>query len=236
MKGLILAGGSGTRLQPMTKYVNKHLLPIYDVPQIDNCINKLKECGIKDIGVILGGEHAVQIAHYLGDDYDYIWQGKPTGLAKAVQRARPWVGESNFVVHLGDQYLEAPIKPYMERFNKSGNDIGLLLKYDKKANRHSVVTVVGDKITNIVEKPSEPEDGLVMVGVYFFKPTIFKVIEDLKPSARGEYELSDAVFKAYKEGRKVGFEVLEGFWMDTGTKDNILKASMFQSLIKEQGG
>jgi glucose-1-phosphate thymidylyltransferase len=236
MKGLILTGGNATRWKNVSKIINKHLLPVYDVPQVDNCIAKLKGIGIHDIGIVLGGSHAEQVKDYLGDEYTYIWQGEPKGIAQAVMVAKDFIGNDKVIVHLGDQYYESNLAKFKLDFDNPKEDVRILLKWDKHANRHSVVTVEGNKITKIVEKPESPEEGYVMVGVYGFSPKIFEILDKLKPSVRGEYELSDTVWLAIQKGLNIGFDILEGIWIDVGTPENLLRASMVENIINQKGG
>ena len=237
MKGIILTGGNATRWGSVSKIINKHLLPVYDTPQVDFRINKLNEIGISDIGIILGGPHAEQVRSYLGEGYTYIWQGEAAGIAQAISLAKNFVGKDKFIVHLGDQYYESTLVK-MRTFPIKDEDIRILLKWDRYANRHGVVTIgaAGKEIKSIIEKPKYPEEGFVMVGVYGFSPKIFDIIDDLKPSPRGEYEISDAVWLAIKSGLKVSVDFLDGIWIDVGTPENLLKASMVESIIKQKGG
>lgn len=237
MKGVILAGGNATRWGKVGNLFNKHMIPVYDQPQVDLCLKKFREAGIEDIAIILGGKHPEQVRDYLGrEDFTYIYQGEPKGIGHAVLLTKDFVGDDNVIIHLGDQYYEASIKDFVENLENTDTDISLLLKWDKHANRHSVVTVTNNKVVGIVEKPEEPEDGYVMVGVYGFSPKIFPILEQLKPSTRGEYELSDAVWLGIKSGLNYNYEILSGIWIDVGTPENLLKASIVESIIKEREG
>ncbi len=233
MKGVLLVGGYGTRLEPLTYITNKHLLPIYNRPMIEYGIGALHDAGIRDICVVLGGPKADQVMKYLGDGFrygvnlSYVWQGEPRGVGHAVSCAKQFVGNSKFVVYLGDNIFEAGIIDFVKNFDASDYDAYLLLKEVEKPERYGVVEIQNGKIVGLEEKPKKPKSRLIITGVYGFKPVIFEILDNLKPSWRGEYEITEAIDKMVKKGMKVGYEFLEGKWFDAGTFDDMLEASLF---------
>lgn len=225
MKAIILAGGTGTRLDPLTKIINKHLLPVYDRPMIDWAILHLKEIGISNIGIVVSKPHDEQVKNYLGHTYTYIHQGEAEGIAQAVKSAKNFIGDSNFLVHLGDQVYTESLKLYYDAWVKNDSQVHIILRWYEHANHHTVVFIEGGKIKSLVEKPQQPNEGYVMVGMSFYKPRIFEILKNLKPGYKGEYQLSDALAVALEKGFTVTYSILEGEWVDAGTPDNLLLAS-----------
>ncbi len=227
MKGVILAAGLGGRLNPMTKYINKHLLPIYDRPMIDICLEKLHEVEVHDIAIISDERSIPQIQEHLGTNaYTYIQQdySKGMGLAKAILHAEDFVGTDNFIVHLGDQFYEGTLQKFKDKFEENFYDARLLLKETgEQARNHTVVNTTGDTIDSVVEKP-DVNHGKTMIGIYAFTPKVFDYLRAVEPSERGEYELADAVREMVKD-RRVGFDNFYKTWIDTGTHENVYKAT-----------
>lgn len=226
MRGIILAGGTGTRLEPLTKVTNKHLLPVYDRPMIDWAIGHLEEIGIKDIGIVISEPHDEAVKRYLGSQYTYLHQGKATGIGRAALSARSFIGDSPFVVHLGDQVYTESLKEHYDAWIKNDSQIHIILRWYEHANRHTVVFVEEGRVVSLIEKPQQPNEGYVMVGMSFYKPDIFEVLEDLSPGYAGEYQLSDAISLALKRKFSVTYSILSGEWVDAGTPDNLLQAAV----------
>jgi len=239
MKGVVLAGGLGTRLLPLTKVTNKHLLPVYDRPMIYYPIQCLVNAGITDIQVVTGGNSAGHFLQLLGNGKDfglsqlfYAYQEGEGGIADALRMARPFADEDPIVVVLGDNIIEGNIKKAVDDFKAQGGGAKILLKEVHDPERFGVATIDGDgKVQKIVEKPKKPESNLAVIGIYMFDNSVFDIIEHLKPSDRGELEITD-VNNAYIERGTMTSEVLKGWWTDAGTFGSLHRAS---NLIAEGG-
>lgn len=232
MKGLILAAGKGSRLYPITHIVPKPLLPLANRITLDYAFEKLKEIGVTDIGIVVGeNENAMRealgdAAHH-GVSLTYIRQPEPKGLAHAVSFAKDFVNGDSFVLYLGDAMYSDGFKALKNRFVESGCANLNLVKPVDDPSRFGVANVDGERIVKLVEKPKNPESNLAMAGLYFFGPEIWDVFPNLKPSARGEYEITDAIQTLIDEGKTVLAGVYEGAWFDTGTLDSFLETSSF---------
>jgi len=232
MKGVILAAGKGTRLYPVTHHIPKPLLPLANRPTIYYAFDRLKEMGVTEICVVVG-EMERQMRDFLGDGSDqgvslsYVRQTDPKGLAHAVGFAKEFVGGDSFVLYLGDAIYGSGFKSYAEKFQSSGCANLNIVKAVEDPSRFGVANVDGDRIVKLVEKPKQPESNLAMAGMYFFGPQIWSVLPDLKPSARGEYEITDAIQTLIDQGETVLAGVYEGVWFDTGTLDSFLETSAF---------
>lgn len=232
LKGVILAAGKGTRLYPVTHNIPKPLLPLANRPTIYYAFDRLKEMGITDICVVVG-EMERQMRDFLGDGSDqgvtlsYVRQTQPQGLAHAVGFAKEFVGGDPFVLYLGDAIYGSGFAAYAEKFAQSGCANLNIVKAVEDPSRFGVANVDGDRIVKLVEKPKSPESNLAMAGLYFFGPQIWNVLPDLKPSARGEYEITDAIQTLINQGETVLAGVYEGVWFDTGTLDSFLETSQF---------
>jgi glucose-1-phosphate thymidylyltransferase len=228
MKGLILSGGKGSRLRPFTYTNAKQLVPIANKPVLFYAIEQLVECGITDIGIIVG-DTAEQVKAAVGDgkrfgaEITFIQQDAPLGIAHAVKTAHPFIGESPFVLYLGDNFVLGGIKPYIERFGGGGSQI-LLHRVDNP-QAFGIAEFVDGKLAKIVEKPHDPPSDLAVIGIYMLQPEVFPVIERLKPSGRGELEITDALQGLLDGGHTVNAEVLDRYWIDTGKMDDILNAN-----------
>lgn len=237
MKGIILAGGLGTRLNPITKVTNKHLLPVYDKPMIYYPLQTLIKAGIKDILIVSGPEHSGHFLRLLGSGKDfgvkftYEIQEEPNGIARAVSLAEDFVDGEPFVAILGDNIFEDNISEYVENFGKMNDGAVVFLKDVPDANRFGVAEVNGDKITSIEEKPKNPKSNYATVGLYMYDSDVFDIIRTLKPSARGQYEITD-VNNAYLKKGKLKYFILKGFWSDAGTFESLFRATKF---VKEMG-
>ena len=232
MKGVILHGGAGTRLRPLTFSGPKQLIPVANKPVSQYVLEDLRDAGIKDIAIVLGEIYPELVQEHYGDGsrfgvkITYIHQGKPLGIAHAVGLCREFVGSDAFVVYLGDNLLQYGIKQYLQRFLEGDYDAFILLKEVEDPTRFGVARFNEEgKLIGLVEKPKVPPSKYALVGVYFFKPVVFEVIKDLKPSWRGELEITDTIQLLIDRGYRVGYDFVEGWWLDTGKKDDILYAN-----------
>ncbi len=231
LKGVILAGGLGKRLWPLTKITNKHLLPVYDKPMIYYPLTLLVEAGIKDILIVTGGNHVGEFLRLLGDGQsfglthiNYTYQEGEGGIAQALGLARHFARGHKMVVVLGDNIFEHGIKKYVDQFRRQKNGARVLLKQVEDPERFGVAAVRGDKIISIEEKPKKPRSSYAVTGVYMYDSDVFEIIRTLKPSRRGELEITD-VNNAYIKKGRMGFDVLSGWWTDSGTIDSLLRAN-----------
>ena len=225
LKGVILAGGRGTRLHPLTRITNKHLLPIYDRPMVTYAIEALVRAGVTEQMLVTGGTHAGEFFRLLGDGHaygidrlSYGYQEQEGGIAEALGLAERFVAGERVVVMLADNVVERSLAPAVEHFRRQerGGRI-LLARLDEPGHlRHlGVAELDGDRVTRIVEKPQEPPSDLAVTGIYFYDEQVWEVLPTLKPSGRGELEITD-VNNWYVEQRAMEYDVLEGFWGDAG--------------------
>jgi glucose-1-phosphate thymidylyltransferase len=233
MKGLILAGGAGTRLRPITHTSAKQLVPIANKPILFYVVEQMAAAGVKDIGVVVG-ESAAEIEAALGDgsrfgvDVTYILQSEPLGLAHCVLVARDFLGNDDFVVYLGDNMLQQALKPFVDRFQESAPRPAaqiLLAHVDDPRNFGVAELDVAGNVVRLVEKPATPPSDLALVGVYLFDQRVHAAVEALQPSARGEFEITDAIQSLLNDGHAVAHEILSGWWIDTGKKDPLLRCN-----------
>ncbi len=231
LKGVILAGGLGKRLGPLTKITNKHLLPVYDCPMIYYPLSCLVEAGVKDILIVTGGQHAGEFLRLLGngqafglDHINYTYQEGEGGIAQALGLAHHFAHGKRLIVVLGDNILELGIRASVENFKKQKSGARVLLKEVEDPERFGVATLEGKRITEIVEKPAKPKSNLAVTGIYMYDEKVFDIIETLKPSKRGELEITD-VNNAYLKKGELEYDVLKGWWTDSGTFDSLLRAN-----------
>jgi glucose-1-phosphate thymidylyltransferase len=232
MKGIILAGGTGSRLKPLTTVTNKHLLPIYNKPMIYYPIETLKNAGITDILVITGKEHAGDIFSLLGSGKDFgvkftfKVQDIPAGIPHAISLAEDFVGNEKFVSINGDNILTESIKKFVKEFEK-GSELSRILLYKgslEEARKSGVALIKGNNVIKVIEKPKNPPTRWIAIGVYMYTKDVFNVIKKLKPSARGELEISD-VHNHYINLGQLKASFLKGRWHDAGTIDELLEAN-----------
>lgn len=229
MKGIIAAGGYGTRLSPITKVTNKHLLPVYDKPLIYYPLSRLTSAGIKDILIVIGPEHAGHFLNLLGSGRDfgcrfiYEIQKEAGGIAQAVAMAEDFADGDGVCVILGDNIFEDDLSADILGF---GNGAKIFLKKVPDAARFGVATVDGDRVTEVVEKPAAPKTNLAVTGCYLYDSGVFDIIRNLKPSARGELEITD-VQNAYIERDALRYRILDGHWTDAGTFESLYRANMY---------
>jgi glucose-1-phosphate thymidylyltransferase len=228
MKGIILAGGTGSRLYPLTKVTNKHLLPVYDKPMIFYPLNTLINAGITEIMIVSGRGHAGHFLELLGSGADfgvsltYEIQEGAGGIAQALGLARHFSDNDNVTVILGDNIFEDAVKDAVQSFRTGAR---IFLKEVPDAHRFGVAEILGEKIVSIEEKPQNPRSNLAVTGLYIYDAGVFDVIRALKPSQRGELEITD-VNNAYIQKGMMTFSRLHGFWSDAGTFDSLLRAGM----------
>jgi glucose-1-phosphate thymidylyltransferase len=231
MKGIILAGGLGTRLFPLTKITNKHLLPVYDRPMIYYPIEALVNAGIKDIMIVTGGRKSGDFLSLLGNGSDfglkhlnYTYQEGEGGIAEALGLCEHWASGEPICVILGDNLIERNIKHAVSDFAEQGTGAKIMLKEVHDPQRFGVATLDGAKVTGIIEKPAQPVSNLAVIGIYLYDGRVFDIIHTLEPSDRGELEITD-VNNWYIEDGTMTYDVLEGWWTDAGTFESLHRSS-----------
>ena len=230
LRGIILAGGTGSRLMPLTKVTNKHLLPIGRKPMIYYPIEKLTSIGIKEILIVTGIEHMGGVVSLLGSGkqfgchFTYKVQDEAGGIAQALGLAENFAQRQPVVVILGDNVFEDNLKNYADRFISQKTGARVLLKQVPNPQRFGVALLSDDKIIGIEEKPKKPKSDYAIIGIYFYDASVFDVIRELKPSGRGELEITD-VNNAYIAKNQLAYDILEGWWTDAGTFESLDKAS-----------
>lgn len=236
MKGVILAAGKGTRLRPVTETIPKALVEVGGKPLIQHSLEKLKEAGVADACIIVS-YLSEKVKEFLGDgsrfgiNVTYATQDKPLGLAHAIACSKEFVGEEPFVVLLADNLFEESMARLSNSHAESGSDISIVVTEVENPSQFGVVDADAEgNIKKLIEKPPEPPSNLAITGIYFFSsPKIFQIIETLEPSARGEFEITDAIQKAIESGWKVGYIKLPGWWKDAGNFEDIKEAELLLS-------
>ncbi|MCD1259515.1 NTP transferase domain-containing protein [Paenibacillus athensensis] len=230
MKGIILAGGTGSRLYPLTKVTNKHLLPVGKYPMIFYAIAKLQQAEIEDILIVTGKEHMGDVVNLLGSGTDwglsftYKVQDEAGGIAQALGLARHFVGNDQVVVILGDNVFEDSIAPFVNNFREQQRGAKILIQEVHDPQRYGVPELSGSNIVSIEEKPAQPKSGYAVTGIYMYDSSVFDIIQTLKPSGRGELEITD-VNNAYIQREELTYDVLQGWWTDAGTHASLAKAN-----------
>jgi glucose-1-phosphate thymidylyltransferase len=232
VKGIVLAGGSGSRLYPLTKITNKHLLPIYDKPMVYYPIQTLVDAGIQDILLVTGGRNSGDFLRLLGNGKEfglkhlnYTYQEGEGGIAEALALAEHFSDGDKVCVILGDNLIEGKIRDAVQNFHASeGRGARIFLKEVQDAQRFGVAELDGDKIIGIEEKPKQPKSNYAVTGIYLYDGSVFDKCRNLKPSHRGELEITD-VNNAYIAEGTMTFAVLDGWWTDAGTFDSLLRAT-----------
>jgi glucose-1-phosphate thymidylyltransferase len=231
MKGIVLAGGKGSRLYPLTKITNKHLLPVYNKPMIYYPVQTLVDAGIRDILIVTGGNHAGDFLQLLGNGKDfgltlvgYTYQEGEGGIADALKLAEDFVEGEKVCVILGDNIIEKDISAAVDDFRRQESGAKILLKEVDDPERFGVAEIRDGKVVNIVEKPRNPVSNYAVTGIYMYDRTVFEKTRALKPSARGELEITD-VNNAYINEGTMTYSFLDGWWTDAGTFSSLLRAS-----------
>jgi len=231
MKGVILAGGLGTRLMPCTKVTNKHLLPVYNKPMIYYPLGTLVNAGIKDIMIVTGGSHAGDFLRLLGNgqefglkDISYTYQEGEGGIADALKLAENFVDYDKVIVVLGDNIIKDDIKTAVREFDEQKKGARIFLKEVNDPERFGVAEIDKDRVINIEEKPEKPKSNYAVTGLYMYDSNVFEIIRNLKPSNRGELEITDVNNEYIKNGTMT-YSILKGWWSDAGTFESLFRAS-----------
>jgi len=231
MKGILLHGGHGTRLRPLTHTGPKQLLPIANKPMSEYCIESMKEAGVKDLVIIIGGIGAQKVKDYyekgekFGVNISYIYQDFPRGISHAISLCENFIGEEKFLVFLGDNIIQKSISEFGIEFEKSNASASILLCEVNNPSRFGIADIKDGKIKKIIEKPKEPPTNLAVTGIYFLAPVIFDIIKRLKPSWRNELEITDALDMLLNENHMITYNMITDYWKDTGTPEDIIHAN-----------
>jgi glucose-1-phosphate thymidylyltransferase len=238
MKGVVLAGGTGSRLNPLTRVTNKHLLPVYDKPMVYYPIQTLVNAGIREILLVTGGKNAGEFLRLLGNGRDfglkhinYTYQEGEGGIAEALGLAEHFADGDPVCVVLGDNIIENNVRHAVDTFTMQRQGARILLKEVQDAERFGVAEIRGDRVVAIQEKPTNPRSNYAVIGIYLYDATVFQKIRRLRPSGRGELEITD-VNNFYVEEGNLTYEILDGWWTDAGTFESLLRAN---NLVAETG-
>jgi glucose-1-phosphate thymidylyltransferase len=237
VKALVLAGGKGTRLRPITHTSAKQLVPVANKPILFYGLEAIRDAGIQDVGIIVAGPvdregtSAAEIHAAVGNGsrwdlrVEYLPQEAPLGLAHAVKTARPYLGDSPFVMFLGDNLIKDGIRRFVEEFQEERPDAQILLAAVRNPQDFGVAELDADRVVRLEEKPKAPRSNLALVGVYMFTPCVFDSVDAIRPSARGELEITDAIQNLIDRGKRVRSHVITGWWKDTGKLEDLLEAN-----------
>jgi glucose-1-phosphate thymidylyltransferase len=231
MKGIILHGGYGTRLGPLTFSKPKQLLQIANKPMSQYALDDLKNAGIREIAIVIGDIYPEKVKDFYGNgsnfgvNIKYIFQSKPLGISHAIKLCEEFIGDEKFIVYLGDNIMRKNLGNFAKSFESSSDDCKILLCEVDNPSRFGIAEFKNNKILKIIEKPKETNSNLAVIGIYFFNKKIFKIIENLKPSWRGELEVTDALQLSLQNGHSISYETVTGWWKDTGTPEDILDAN-----------
>ena len=233
MRALITAGGRGTRLRPLTHTSNKHLIPIANKPMIHYALEAVAAAGIRDVGIVLNPDTGEEIQRALGNgaawdlSITYVMQEAPLGLAHVIQSAEGFLKGEPFVFFLGDNVVVGGIRQFVERFKAQGDHCHLVLARVKDPQRFGVAEVQDGRVIRVVEKPARPASEFAVTGIYVYDSPIFEAVRAIRPSARGELEISDAHQYLLDRGYRIGFSEITGWWKDTGKPEDLLEANRF---------
>lgn len=230
MKGIILAGGTGSRLYPLTKVTNKHLLPVGKYPMIFHSVYRLKQADIHDILIVTGKDHMGDVVNLLGSGremgvtFTYKVQDEAGGIAQALDLAEQYVGNDQMVVILGDNVFEDDLSPFVNNFRQQTGGAKILIQQVQDPKRFGVPEINGQQIVSIEEKPIQPKSDYAVTGIYMFDHKVFDIVKTLKPSTRGELEITD-VNNAYIARGELSYDILKGWWTDAGTHASLARAN-----------
>jgi len=236
IKGVVLAGGTGSRLMPLTKVTNKHLLAVGKKPMIYYPVEKLVSAGIEEILIVTGIDHMGDVVNLLGSGKDfgcrftYKVQDQAGGIAQALALAEGFANNCGLVAILGDNIFKSSLKPYLQKFSAQKKGARVLLKEVENPQRFGVAEISNNKVTSIIEKPKKPKTNYAVTGIYFYDYSVFNIIKTLKPSGRGELEITD-VNNAYISRSQLEYDVLDGWWTDAGTFESLNTAN--ELVVKE---
>ena len=232
MKALVLAAGKGTRLRPLTNTIPKHLLPVGNKPILFHVLDYIKEAGIKDIGIVVSPdsgsyvEESIGTGSEWGGQFTFIVQPEPLGLAHAVKVAQGFLGDSPFLMFLGDNLIQEGVKDFLNEFYASNADASIVLKEVPDPRAFGVAELDSSgRVVHLVEKPSEPKSNLAIIGIYLFTAEIHKAIAQTKPSWRGELEITDAIQKLLEMEKEIRSHLVRGWWLDIGSNDGLIEAN-----------
>ena len=243
MKGIILHGGHGIRLRPLTHTGPKQLLPIANKPMSEYCVESIRETGITEIAIIIGGVGSNKVREYYGNGSNfgvkitYIEQDEPRGIAHAIRLCKKFISNEKFLVFLGDNIIQKPIKDFVENFKNSDHDATVLLCEVDNPSRFGIADVENKKILKITEKPKNPKSNLAVTGIYLLSPKIFDIIDNLKPSWRNELEITDALDTLLQQNNSITYETITDYWKDTGTPEDIIHANgeIIKKMLERSG-
>ncbi|HLH23995.1 MAG TPA: glucose-1-phosphate thymidylyltransferase [Chloroflexota bacterium] len=243
MKGLVLSGGLGTRLRPLTYTGAKQLVPIANKPVLFYALEDLVEAGVTDIGIVVGDTQA-QIRDAVGDGSQfgarvtYLPQDAPRGIAHGILIAREFLGDDPFVLFLGDNFLREGIVPFVEAFRRGGANAQILLYRVRTPQDFGVAELRDGEVVRVVEKPKDPPSDLAVIGIYMFDRHVHQIVEELRPSGRGELEITDTIQGLIDQGKRVVPQIVSGWWIDTGKKDDMLEANrlILETLDRDVAG
>ncbi len=240
MKGLLTAGGHGTRLRPITHTKNKHLIPIANQPMLTYAINYMKNANILDIGIVINKndkeiENIFGTGKKYGVNLTYITQNSPLGLAHVIKISEDFIGKDNFLFYLGDNILVGGVKKFLDEFDKLKSNCHLVLSKVKDPERFGVPEIKNNKIISISEKPKNPKSDYAITGIYLYDSSIFEAVNNIKPSKRGELEISDAHQYLLDNNKKITFSEITGWWKDTGKPSDLIEANklVLKNILKK---
>ena len=242
MKGIILHGGHGTRLRPLTHTGPKQLLPIANKPMSEYCLEAIRDCNITEIAIIIGGVGSEKVREYYGDgekfgvNITYVKQDEPRGIAHAINLCKNFIQDEKFLVFLGDNIIQKPISELKEKFENSKFDATLLLCEVDNPSRFGIADLKDGKITKIMEKPDNPPTNFAVTGIYLLTPKIFEMIDNLEPSHRNEFEITDALDILLEKNDNISYDVITDYWKDTGTPEDIINANaqILENISKDE--
>jgi len=239
MKGVVLAGGLGSRLKPLTRVTNKHLLPVYDKPMVFYPIQTLVDAGITEIMLVTGGNNAGEFLRLIGNGEEfglqhmnYAYQKTEGGIADALRLARHFVGDDKVAVMLGDNFVQGSVRKAVEAFAEQPSGAKIFLKEVLNPEEFGVAVLEGDKVVRIIEKPQTPPSNLAVIGIYLYDNAVFEICETLKPSARNELEITDVNNEYIRRGTMT-YEVIDGWWADCGSFEALLRSNLL--VARERG-